>query len=49
LHTITLGRLQLMDQHILDMLNSKLINGDEAYRCCVDKKAFEQYLPKKKL
>ena len=41
--------MQLMDQHILDMLNAKLINGDEAYRCCVDKKAFEQYLPKKKL
>jgi twitching motility protein PilT len=41
--------MQLMDQHILDMLNAKLINADEAYRCCVDKKAFEQYLPKKKL
>ena len=41
--------MQLMDQHILEMLNSKLINCDEAYRCCVDKKAFEQYLPKKKL
>ena len=29
--------MQLMDQHIQDMLNAKLINGDEADRCCVEK------------
>jgi hypothetical protein len=29
-------------------LNDKKVNAEEAYRCCNDKKAFEQYLPKKK-
>lgn len=39
--------MQLMDQHILEQLNAKKINPEEAYRCCNDKKAFEQYLPNK--
>ena len=38
--------MQLMDQHLMEMLKAKLITGEEAYRCCVDKKAFEQYMPK---
>jgi len=40
--------MQMMDQHILEMLKAKLVNGEEAYRCCLDKKAFEQYLPAQK-
>jgi len=37
--------MQLMDQHILDLLKTKRVNPEEAYRCCADKKQFEQYLP----
>jgi twitching motility protein PilT len=37
--------MQLMDQHILDLLKTKRIMPDEAYRCCSDKKLFEHYLP----
>jgi twitching motility protein PilT len=37
--------MQLMDQHILDLLKTKKISPEEAYRCCQDKKQFEQYLP----
>jgi len=40
--------MQLMDQHILELLKAKIINGEEAYRCSLDKKAFEQYLPVQK-
>ena len=36
--------MQLMDQHLLDLLKTKKVNPDEAYRCAVDKKQFEQYL-----
>lgn len=36
--------MQLMDQHLLDLLKTKKINPDEAYRCAIDKKQFEQYL-----
>jgi hypothetical protein len=36
--------MQLMDHHIQDMLNAKLINGDEAGRC-----RDEKNLPKKTL
>lgn len=39
--------MQLMDQHILEQLKAKTISPEEAYRCCQDKKAFEQFLPKK--
>jgi twitching motility protein PilT len=37
--------MQLMDQHILDLLKTKTIGPEEAYRCAQDKKMFEQYLP----
>lgn len=37
--------MQLMDQHLLDLLKTKMVNPEEAYRCAVDKKQFEQYLP----
>jgi twitching motility protein PilT len=37
--------MQLMDQHILDLLKTKRIAPEEAYRCCSDKRQFEQYLP----
>ena len=37
--------MQLMDQHILDLLKTKRVTPDEAYRCCSDKRQFEQYLP----
>jgi twitching motility protein PilT len=37
--------MQLMDQHLLDLLKTKQISPDEAYRCSIDKKQFEQYLP----
>ncbi|GFO59007.1 twitching motility protein PilT [Geomonas silvestris] len=39
--------MQLMDQHILDLLKTKRISPEEAYRCCNDKKLFEQHLPSK--
>jgi twitching motility protein PilT len=38
--------MQLMDQHILELLKAKHISGEEAYRCAIDKKTFEPYLPK---
>lgn len=37
--------MQLMDQHILDLLKTKKITPEEAYRCALEKKQFEQYLP----
>lgn len=37
--------MQLMDQHILDLLKTKRITPEEAYRCAAEKKQFEQYLP----
>ena len=37
--------MQLMDQHLLDLLKTRLIAAEEAYRCAADKKQFEQYLP----
>ncbi|MDD2580691.1 MAG: type IV pilus twitching motility protein PilT [Desulfuromonadaceae bacterium] len=36
--------MQLLDQHLLDLLKTKKVNPQEAYRCAVDKKQFEQYL-----
>jgi twitching motility protein PilT len=38
--------MQLMDQHILDLLKTKKITGEEALRCSLDKRAFEALLPK---
>ncbi len=37
--------MQLLDQHLLDLLKMRKVNPGEAYRCAVDKKQFEQYLP----
>jgi twitching motility protein PilT len=37
--------MQSMDQHLLDLLKTKKINPEEAYRCAIDKKQFESYLP----
>jgi len=37
--------MQLMDQHILDLLKMRKVSPEEAYRCAQDKKQFEQYLP----
>jgi twitching motility protein PilT len=37
--------MQLMDQHLLDLLKTKKVNPEEACRCAIDKKQFEQYLP----
>ena len=39
--------MQLMDQRILELLREKRIAAEEAYRCAMDKRAFEQYLPKR--
>jgi len=39
--------MQLMDQHILELLKAKKITGEEALRCALDKRAFEALLPKK--
>lgn len=36
--------MQLMDQHLLDLLKTRKILPEEAYRCSQDKKQFEQYL-----
>jgi len=36
--------MQLLDQHLLDLLKTKMVNPEEAYRCAIDKKQFEQYL-----
>ncbi|WP_432822816.1 type IV pilus twitching motility protein PilT [Trichloromonas sp.] len=38
--------MQLMDQRILELLKEKKISPEEAYRCAVEKRSFEQYLPK---
>ena len=37
--------MQLMDQHLLDLLKTKQVNPEEAHKCAIDKKQFEQYLP----
>jgi twitching motility protein PilT len=37
--------MQAMDQHLLDLLKTKQIVAEEAYRCAIDKRQFEQYLP----
>jgi len=37
--------MQLMDQHLIDLLKTKRISPEEAHRCAQEKKQFEQYLP----
>jgi twitching motility protein PilT len=39
--------MQLLDQHLLDLLKTKQVNPEEAYRCAIDKKQFEPYLTDK--
>ena len=39
--------MQMMDQHITELLKAQRITPEEAHRCAVDKRMFEQYLPKK--
>ena len=36
--------MQLMDQHLLDLLKTRMISPEEAYRSAQDRKSFEQYL-----
>jgi twitching motility protein PilT len=36
--------MQLMDQHLLDLLKTRQVTPEEVYRCCQDKKQFEMYL-----
>jgi twitching motility protein PilT len=36
--------MQMMDQHIMELLKAKHVSGEEAYRCALDKKAFEPFL-----
>ncbi len=38
--------MQLMDLCIMDLLKEKRITPEEAYRCAVEKRTFEQFLPK---
>ena len=38
--------MQQMDQHLMELLKGEKINADEAYRCAIDKKQFEPFLPK---
>ena len=38
--------MQLMDSHLMELLKDKRINPEEAYRCGIDKKQFEPFLPK---
>jgi len=38
--------MQLMDQRILELLKEKKVTPEEAHRCAVEKRSFEQYLPK---
>lgn len=40
--------MQLMDQHLMELLKARHISGEEAHRCALDKKAFEAYLPSQK-
>lgn len=40
--------MQLMDQHIMDLLKARHVGAEEAHRCALDKKAFESYLPQQK-
>jgi twitching motility protein PilT len=40
--------MQMMDQHLMDLLNAKHISAEEAYRCSNDKNTFAPFLPNKK-
>jgi twitching motility protein PilT len=36
--------MQLMDQHLLDLLKTRVVSLEEVYRCAHDKKQFEVYM-----
>ena len=38
--------MQLMDVHLMELLKAQRVNPEEAYRCSIDKKQFEPFLPK---
>ena len=38
--------MQMMDQHILELLKARRIDAEEAHRCAADKRTFESFLPK---
>jgi len=38
--------MQLMDSHLMELLNAGKVTAEEAYRCAVDKRTFEAKLPK---
>ena len=38
--------MQLMDSHLMELLNSGKVTAEEAHRCAVDKRTFEAKLPK---
>ncbi|NOQ40949.1 MAG: PilT/PilU family type 4a pilus ATPase [Desulfuromusa sp.] len=40
--------MQLMDTHLMELLNAEKVTAEEAYRCAVDKRIFEAKLPQKK-
>jgi len=39
--------MQLMDSHLMELLNAGKVTAEEAYRCAIDKRTFEARLPKK--
>jgi twitching motility protein PilT len=38
--------MQMMDQHILELLKARRIDAGEAHRCAADKRTFESFLAK---
>ncbi len=38
--------MQLMDSHLLELLNAGKVTAEEACHCAVDKRSFEAKLPK---
>ena len=40
--------MQLMDTHLMELLNAEKVTAEEAYRCAVDKRIFEAKLPQEK-
>ncbi len=38
--------MQLMDQRLMELLKEKKVSPEEAHRCAVEKRTFEQFLPK---
>ncbi len=40
--------MQLMDTHLMELLNAEKVTAEEAHRCAVDKRIFEAKLPQEK-